>query len=71
MHHNDPFAARVCPHCDGFATAGISCGFNGHGERIIAFMDCPACGGWGSIPRLPRHRFASKATRPVAAQTAR
>ncbi|MFE0192220.1 hypothetical protein [Streptomyces sp. NPDC058989] len=64
MHHNDPFAARVCPHCDGFATAAIDCGFrDAYGHRVTIYKDCPACWGWGVIPRLSRRQMAATATR--------
>ncbi|MFE0190760.1 hypothetical protein [Streptomyces sp. NPDC059008] len=56
MHHNNPFAARVCPHCDGFATVVIDCGLrDSHGHRLTAPKDCPACWGLGVIARMPRY----------------
>ncbi|MFD5912484.1 hypothetical protein ACFWHL_27535 [Streptomyces massasporeus] len=64
MHHNDPAAARVCPHCDGFATVAVDSGTrNSHGQRVTLPIDCSACGGWGVYPRMPRHRFGVKAGR--------
>ncbi len=55
MQHTDPFAARVCPHCDGFASAAFDLGFRDvFGERVVAYVDCPACWGWGAIPRKLR-----------------
>ncbi|MCE0446150.1 hypothetical protein LT493_18845 [Streptomyces tricolor] len=51
MHHHDPFAARVCPHCDGFATVAVDAGARDrHGQRITVLTDCPACWGWGGTP---------------------
>ncbi|MFF5470020.1 hypothetical protein [Streptomyces achromogenes] len=64
MHHNDPMAARVCPHCDGFATVAVDTGTRDrNGKRITVLTDCSACGGWGTYPRMPRHRFSIPAGR--------
>ncbi|MGV9321276.1 hypothetical protein [Streptomyces sp. NPDC003660] len=62
MHHNDPTAARICPHCDGFATVAVDTGSRYRtGERMTLLTDCPACGGWGVYPRMPRHRYSTSA----------
>ncbi|MEV4502707.1 hypothetical protein [Streptomyces klenkii] len=53
MTEHDPFAHRVCPHCDGFATAVVDCGARSKDGRVVISIDCPACGGWGVIPRKP------------------
>ncbi|MFH9658210.1 hypothetical protein ACH4NF_08845 [Streptomyces sp. NPDC017248] len=64
MHHHDPFAARICPHCDGFATVAVDSGTRDrHGRRLTFLIDCSACGGSGVYPRMPRHRFSVQAGR--------
>lgn len=64
MHHNDPDAARVCPHCDGFATVVITTGTRHlDGQRATYYVDCPACWGWGVYPRMPRRLFRTPAGR--------
>ncbi|WP_030857236.1 hypothetical protein [Streptomyces sp. NRRL S-37] len=64
MHHNDPFAARVCPHCDGFAIVVIDRGSRDrYGQRVTVPVICPACWGWGVYPRMPRRRFNAPAGR--------
>lgn len=42
---------RICPNCDGFATAAISSGgrdTRGHLHTLT--VDCPACHGTGAVP---------------------
>ncbi|MFE6360177.1 hypothetical protein ACFVP3_09255 [Streptomyces sp. NPDC057806] len=56
---------RICPNCDGFATAAVSSGLardhRGHLPTITAH--CPACHGRGTIPARRPHT----ASREVAA----
>ncbi|MEU0438911.1 hypothetical protein ABZ202_03815 [Streptomyces sp. NPDC006186] len=43
--------ARICPNCDGFATAAVSSGGRdprGHLHTITVV--CPACHGTGTLP---------------------
>ncbi|MFC8520238.1 hypothetical protein [Streptomyces sp. NPDC057257] len=51
-----PANARICPNCDGFATAAVSSGTGrdacGHLHTIA--VDCPACHGTGIVPLRPR-----------------
>ncbi|MET7377466.1 hypothetical protein ABZT08_01320 [Streptomyces sp. NPDC005526] len=49
-HHTKP-RARICPACDGFASAAITLGGRdprGHLRTITAH--CPACHGTGTAP---------------------
>ncbi|MET9971771.1 hypothetical protein ABZZ80_39215 [Streptomyces sp. NPDC006356] len=40
--------ARICPNCDGFASAAISSGGrNASGHLHTLTVDCPACQGTG------------------------
>ncbi|MFF4399380.1 hypothetical protein [Streptomyces sp. NPDC001480] len=42
---------RICPNCDGFATAAISLGDrDDHGHLTTLPVDCPACHGTGTVP---------------------
>lgn len=42
---------RVCPHCDGFATAFVDTGrLWADGSRMTVPVDCTACGGYGVRP---------------------
>ncbi|MFJ9903889.1 hypothetical protein ACIRVK_13455 [Streptomyces sp. NPDC101152] len=46
-----PASARICPNCDGFATAAISSGgrdTRGHLNTIT--VDCRVCSGTGTVP---------------------
>ncbi|MFG2477337.1 hypothetical protein [Streptomyces fagopyri] len=52
-HHPRP-PSRICPNCDGFASAAITLGGrdrNGHLRTITAH--CPACHGTGTAHRSP------------------
>ncbi|MGW0084446.1 hypothetical protein [Streptomyces sp. NPDC003393] len=43
--------ARICPNCDGFATAAVSSGGrDGRGHLHTIALDCPACHGTGTMP---------------------
>ncbi|MGW3725595.1 hypothetical protein [Streptomyces sp. NPDC000851] len=43
--------ARICPNCDGFATAAVSSGpRDTHGHLHTLIVDCPACHGTGTVP---------------------
>ncbi|MEV5932511.1 hypothetical protein AB0L56_07020 [Streptomyces sp. NPDC052079] len=43
--------ARICPNCDGFATAAISSGGrDDRGHLHTLTVDCPACHGTGTAP---------------------
>ncbi|MFF1562955.1 hypothetical protein ACFVY1_05455 [Streptomyces sp. NPDC058293] len=53
MHRTRP-PSRICPNCDGFASAAITLGGrdrNGHLRTITAH--CPACHGTGAAHRSP------------------
>jgi RNase P subunit RPR2 len=42
---------RICPNCDGFATAAITTGNRDqHGHRQTLIIDCRACNGQGTVP---------------------
>ncbi|KOX00135.1 hypothetical protein ADK65_15340 [Streptomyces sp. NRRL B-1140] len=44
-------APRICPNCDGFASAAItSGGRDRHGHLRIITAKCPACDGLGTVP---------------------
>ncbi|CCK27592.1 hypothetical protein BN159_3213 [Streptomyces davaonensis JCM 4913] len=41
--------ARICPNCDGFATAAVSSGGRDHrGHLRTLTVNCPACHGHGT-----------------------
>jgi DnaJ-class molecular chaperone len=47
---------RICPNCDGFATAAITTGSRDrHGHLRTITANCPACNGLGTVParRIP------------------
>ncbi|MDQ0715123.1 RNase P subunit RPR2 [Streptomyces luteogriseus] len=51
MTHRTTPTARICPNCDGFATAAITTGSrdqHGHLQTITA--NCRACDGTGTVP---------------------
>jgi hypothetical protein len=42
---------RICPNCDGFATAAVSSGGRDHrGHLHTITVVCPACHGTGTLP---------------------
>ncbi|MBQ1099722.1 hypothetical protein KBY55_27580 [Streptomyces sp. b94] len=42
---------RICPNCDGFATAAVSSGDrDASGQLPTLAVDCPACHGAGTVP---------------------
>jgi hypothetical protein len=46
-----PANARICPNCDGFATAAISTGGrDARGHLHTLTVDCRACHGTGTVP---------------------
>ncbi|GGT62839.1 hypothetical protein ABT368_32380 [Streptomyces althioticus] len=50
MAHRTPPARRVCPSCDGFATAAITLGGRDrHGHLRTITVHCPACHGTGTV----------------------
>ncbi|MEV5787666.1 MULTISPECIES: hypothetical protein [unclassified Streptomyces] len=54
MTHRTRPPSRICPNCDGFASAAITLGGrdrNGHLRTITAH--CPACHGTGTARRSP------------------
>ncbi|MCT9109440.1 hypothetical protein ACFWD7_14200 [Streptomyces mirabilis] len=54
MTHRTRPPSRICPACDGFASAAITLGGrdrNGHLRTITAH--CPACHGTGTARRSP------------------
>ncbi|MFF7201369.1 hypothetical protein [Streptomyces sp. NPDC008141] len=51
QHHRAP--ARVCPGCDGFASAAITLGGRDpHGHRRTVTAHCRTCHGTGTLPPL-------------------
>ncbi|WP_406341448.1 hypothetical protein [Streptomyces sp. NBC_00648] len=49
QHH--PAPARICPNCDGFASAAITTGGRDHtGLLHTITAHCPACRGTGTRP---------------------
>jgi hypothetical protein len=46
---------RVCPNCDGFATAAVPSGTrHPDGTRALLHIDCRICHGTGTVPLRPR-----------------
>ena len=46
-----PTTPRICPHCDGHATAAITLGGRDHhGNLRTITVHCPACHGTGTRP---------------------
>ncbi|GCB47235.1 hypothetical protein [Streptomyces sp. NL15-2K] len=46
--------SRICPNCDGFASAAITTGGRDrHGHLRTVTADCPACHGTGTARRTP------------------
>ncbi|MEV6735640.1 hypothetical protein AB0N14_01360 [Streptomyces sp. NPDC051104] len=42
---------RICPNCDGFASAAVSSGArDARGHLPTITVDCPACHGTGAVP---------------------
>jgi DnaJ-class molecular chaperone len=53
MTHHTPPSPRICPACDGFASAAVTLGgrdARGHLRTITAH--CPACQGTGTVRRV-------------------
>ncbi|PPS74495.1 MULTISPECIES: hypothetical protein [Streptomyces] len=51
MTHRTTPTARICPNCDGFATAAITTGGRDqHGHLLTITVDCRACNGLGTVP---------------------
>ncbi|MFE2539369.1 hypothetical protein [Actinacidiphila glaucinigra] len=51
MTHPTPPPARICPACDGFASAAITLGGRDrHGHLRTLTVYCPACHGTGTRP---------------------
>ncbi|KUM80208.1 hypothetical protein [Streptomyces curacoi] len=47
--------ARICPNCDGFATAAVPSGTRHRdGSRVLLLVDCGTCHGTGTVPLRPR-----------------
>ncbi|UYQ62653.1 hypothetical protein [Streptomyces peucetius] len=52
MQHR-PVPARICPSCDGFASASITLGGRDHsGQRRTITAHCRTCHGTGTVPPL-------------------
>ncbi|MFF7724452.1 hypothetical protein ACFZDB_34590 [Streptomyces luteogriseus] len=52
---------RICPNCDGFATAAFTTGSRDqHGHRHTITANCPTCQGHGTVP-ANRVREAARA----------
>ncbi|MDX2643113.1 hypothetical protein PV341_05910 [Streptomyces sp. PA03-1a] len=50
MAHPTPPPARICPACDGFASAAITLGGRDrHGHLRTLTVHCPACRGVGTL----------------------
>jgi hypothetical protein len=48
-------SVRICPNCDGFATAAVGSGpRDASGQLPTIAVDCPACHGTGTVPPRPR-----------------
>ncbi|GAB2575685.1 hypothetical protein GCM10027168_05800 [Streptomyces capparidis] len=44
---------RVCPDCDGFPAVAITTGTrNPDGTRTTVTVNCPDCGGTGTVPAV-------------------
>jgi DnaJ-class molecular chaperone len=51
MAQHTPPAPRICPACDGFATAAVTLGGrDSRGHLRTLTVDCPACHGTGTVP---------------------
>ncbi|MEU4034599.1 hypothetical protein [Streptomyces collinus] len=62
MAHHTPPPPRICPDCDGFASAAITLGgrdARGHLRTITAH--CPACQGTGTALARRRDREGARA----------
>lgn len=50
MAHPTPLRPRICPACDGFASAAITLGGRDHrGHLHTLTVHCPACHGAGTL----------------------
>ncbi|MET7694155.1 hypothetical protein ABZT06_40400 [Streptomyces sp. NPDC005483] len=51
--------ARICPNCDGFATAAVASGTRHRdGSRVLLRVNCGTCHGTGTVPLRPRLKAA-------------
>ena len=51
MTHPATPTPRICPNCDGFATAAITTGSRDqHGNLPTLTIACQACNGLGTVP---------------------
>ncbi|WP_432071541.1 hypothetical protein [Streptomyces wuyuanensis] len=51
QHHHAP--ARICPSCDGFASAAVTLGGRDrNGQRRTITAHCRTCQGTGTVPPL-------------------
>ncbi|MER5476299.1 hypothetical protein ABT026_04835 [Streptomyces sp. NPDC002734] len=51
MAQHTPPAPRICPACDGIASAAVTIGGrDARGHLRIITVDCPACRGAGTVP---------------------
>lgn len=51
MTHRTTPPPRICPHCDGFASAAITLGGRDrHGHLRTITAHCPTCNGLGILP---------------------
>jgi RNase P subunit RPR2 len=54
MTHRTAATARICPNCDGFATAAMTTGSRDrHGHLRTITVDCRACNGLGTVQPRP------------------
>jgi DnaJ-class molecular chaperone len=55
MTHRATLSPRICPSCDGFASAAITLGGRDpHGHLRTITAHCPACQGTGTTHRRTR-----------------
>lgn len=62
MTHRTRPPSRICPDCDGFASAAITLGGRDHrGHLRTITAHCPACHGTGTAHRPARVREGARA----------
>ncbi|MGW2379116.1 hypothetical protein [Streptomyces sp. NPDC001658] len=55
--------ARICPNCDGFATAAVSSGARDASGRLPTLtVDCPTCHGTGTVASSPPYATLREVT---------
>ncbi|GGZ13628.1 hypothetical protein [Streptomyces poonensis] len=62
MAHRPTPAPRICPNCDGFASAAITTGGrDAHGHLRTITADCRSCHGTGTVRRPARAQDGARA----------